>query len=166
LALGLSDGILNALILASAALLHGGRDLTIPFAMKVGCVAFVTAVFTMFVAEYAELRSHLSRATDQLNLSSSGHLASTHLGRRVILMAAQAALIASVSSFIGATIPLIVAGALPDASWIGLAVAIALLGALGVALAASVGGRWPRWVLGLILAGVAVAIIGSRLSIT
>jgi VIT1/CCC1 family predicted Fe2+/Mn2+ transporter len=166
LALGLSDGILNALILASAALLHDGNGLTIMFAMKVGCVALVTAIFTMFVAEYSELRARLSRATRQLNLSASGHLASTNLGRRVVLEAAEAAIIASVSSFAGATIPLAIAGTFPSAPWIGFVVAIALLGLLGAALAASFDGRLPRWIIGLTLAGVAVAAIGSRLDIT
>jgi hypothetical protein len=166
LALGFSDGILNALILASASLLKHGRGVTVEFAMKVGCVAFVTAIFTMFVAEYAEMRSRLSRATKQLNLSASGHLAATALGRRAVVEAAQAAVIASVSSFAGATIPLAIAGIFPSVSWIGLVIAIVLLGILGAALAAGLAGRWPRWVIGLIVAGVAVAAIGSQLDIT
>lgn len=166
LALGLSDGIFNALILASAALLHGGDGLTIMFAMKVGCVAMVTALFTMFVAEYSELRARLSRATRQLNLSASGHLASTNLGRRVVIEAAETAVIASVSSFAGTTIPLTITGTFPNAPWIGFVVAIALLSLLGAALAASLDGRLPRWIIGLTLAGVVVAAIGSRLNIT
>jgi VIT1/CCC1 family predicted Fe2+/Mn2+ transporter len=163
--LGFSDGIVNALILASSTLLRHGRGLTIGLAMKVGLVAFVTAVFTMFVAEYAELRSRLSQATRQLNLSASGHLATTALGRRVILEAALAAVIASVSSFTGAIVPLVVAGSFPSVSWVGLVVAIVLLGLLGGALAASFGGRATRWMAGLILAGVAVAAIGFELNI-
>lgn len=165
LALGLSDGILNALVLASAALIHSGSGITFTLAMKVGCVAFVTSVFTMFAAEYAEQRARLSRATHELNLSGSGHLATTGLRHRVRREAAQAAAIASVSSFVGATIPLTVAGADKHAPWLGLAVAIALLGLLGAALAASFGGQWPVWATGLVVAGAAVAAIGSWLNI-
>jgi VIT1/CCC1 family predicted Fe2+/Mn2+ transporter len=165
LTLGLSDGIFNALILASAAVIDDARGVTVELAMKVGCVAFVTAFFTMFVADYAELRSRLSRATRQLNLSANGHLATTQLGRRAVFQAVQAAAIASVSSFVGSATPLIIAGSFRSASWIGLVVAVAFLGGLGAALAASFGGRRWRWVIGLIVAGVAVAAIGSRLNV-
>jgi hypothetical protein len=165
LTLGLSDGILNALILASAALLKGGHDITLILALKVGCVAFATSVFTMFIAKYAELRARLSAATRQLNLSRSGHLAATRLGRQVTIEAVQAAMIASVSSWAGATLPLIVSGTLPRAPWVGLAVAIVLLGVLGAALATSVGGRRALWVICLTLVGIAVAAIGTQLDI-
>jgi VIT1/CCC1 family predicted Fe2+/Mn2+ transporter len=166
LALGFSDGILNALILSSATLLKHARGLTVELALKVGCVAFVTAIITMFIAEYAQTRSNLSRATRQLNLSASGHLAATRLGRRAIIEAAQAALIASAASFAGATIPLAAAGSVPGVAWIGLVIAIALLGLFGVALAESLDGRWPRWVIGMILVGAVVTAIGSQLEIT
>lgn len=165
LALGLSDGIFNALILASATVLDQAQGITVELAMKVGCVAFVTAFFTVFVAEYAELRSRLSRATRQLNLSGSGHLATTQLGHRAVLHAFQAAAIASVSSFAGSVTPLVIAGSVPSVSWSGLVVAVALLGALGAALAGSVGGRRWHWVIGLMVAGVAVAALGSRLNV-
>lgn len=166
LALGLSDGILNALILASAALLHDGPGITLIFAMKVGCVAFVTAMFTVFVAEYADERAHLSRATQQLNLSASGHLATTGLRRRVMRNAAGGAVIASCSSFVGATVPLTIGGLIHAAPWVGLVVAIVLLGVLGAALAASFDARWLPWAVCLVVAGVAVAAIGSGLNIT
>jgi VIT1/CCC1 family predicted Fe2+/Mn2+ transporter len=164
--LGVSDGILNALILASAPLFHGGSSITVGLAMRVGCVAFVTAVFTMFIAEYSELRSRLSRSTQQLNLSAHGHLAATRLGRQVVFEAAQAAVVASASSFVGAVAPLLIAGSIPGAPWLGLVVAIALLSMLGVALAASVGGDWRRWAGGLVVAGGLVAVIGSYLNVT
>ena len=59
--LGLADGIVNALTLASATVLHG-RGLTAWLGLRVGAVALVTAAFTIFVAEYAQLRSELTRA--------------------------------------------------------------------------------------------------------
>lgn len=128
-------------------------------------MAFVTALFTMFVAEYAELRARLQRSSEQLSLSPKGHLAATQLGRRVTRMAATAAVVTSVSSFVGAAIPLLIAGTFPKYSWIGLAVALALLGILGAALATSVRGAHWRWVVGLMLLGAVVAVIGTRLNI-
>ncbi|MDN5765021.1 MAG: hypothetical protein L0H96_06255 [Humibacillus sp.] len=46
LSLGIADGILNALTLASAAVLHG-RGLDAGLATRVGMVAFVSAIFTV-----------------------------------------------------------------------------------------------------------------------
>jgi VIT1/CCC1 family predicted Fe2+/Mn2+ transporter len=166
LSLGVSDGILNALVLATAAILHGAAQITVSLALRVGCVAFVTAVVTIFIAEYAELRSRLSRAARQLSLSGRGQLAATNLGRRVRSEAIEAGLVASLSSFAGAALPLLIAGLLPAASWAGLVVALILLGVLGAALATSVQGSRRRWTAGLIMAGAVVAAIGSQLNIT
>ena len=64
LALGIADGIVNALILASSAVLRGS-GLTIGLALRVAAVALVTSVFTVFVAEYGQLRAELARAERQ-----------------------------------------------------------------------------------------------------
>ncbi|HVX23127.1 MAG TPA: hypothetical protein VHB02_17435 [Acidimicrobiales bacterium] len=165
LALGLSDGILNALVLASSRLLHGGRSPTVVFSLKVGCVAFVTALFTMFVAEYADQRAQLARSTRQLSLSGSGHLATTKLRGRAMRKAFQAAGVASAFSFVGATLPLALAAVLSGTPWAGFVVAIVLLAALGAALAASFDARVAYWAAALFVAGLAVAAIGSWLDI-
>lgn len=165
LTIGLCDGILNALILASARLVRGPGAVGLVFALKVGCVAFATALFTIFVAEYAEERARLSRATRQLSLSQRGHLAATGLRHRVLRRAALAATIASVSSFVGATAPLVLAGTLAGAPWSGLLAAIVLLGFLGGILAQSFEAHWPLWTTALVVAGVAVSAIGTWLNI-
>lgn len=165
LALGFTDGVLNALVLASTALLDGS-GISAELGLRVGCVALVTAAFTVYVAEYAELRSRLSRSTKKLNLTTRGHLAATRLGRQVQVEGSQSAAVACVSSFVGAVVPLLVAGAVPAASWIGLPVALALLAVLGAVLAGTVEGQRWRWSAGLVVAGAAVAAIGSQLNIT
>jgi hypothetical protein len=91
IALGFSDGILNALVLGASAMLHGGNRITIDLAYRIGVVSLVTAVFTVFVAEYANLRARLRRAERELNLTRSGRLATTQLGRTVAHEAAGAA---------------------------------------------------------------------------
>lgn len=54
LSLGVADGIVNSLTLASAAVIHGS-GLTASLALRVAAVAFVSSVFTVFVAEYGQL---------------------------------------------------------------------------------------------------------------
>lgn len=122
-------------------------------------------MFTMFFADYAEQRVRLARATHQLSLSRSGHLATTGLRRRVMRKSAQAAGIASLCSFVGATVPLTVAGVSRTTPWTGLIVALVLLGVLGAVLAISFDGKWQYWVCALLVAGSAVTAIGSWLNI-
>lgn len=164
LALGVSDGILNALTLASSAVLHGD-GLNISLALRVGVVSFVTATFTVFVAEFAQYRGELARAEHELNFTQSGRLAKTHLGRAVARDALEAAFIAGGSSFIGAFLPLLIGAVLKGASWLALAVSIAALGGLGVALAASVRGRRTVWAGALVVAGTVVTVIGVQLHV-
>ena len=164
LSLGIADGILNALTLASAAVLHG-RGLDAGLATRVGMVAFVSAIFTVFVAEYGQLRAELARAEHELSLSESGRLASGALGRQVAREAIEAALVASIASFVGAIVPLLVGVALRPYSWAALVVAITALGGLGASLATAVGGRRPRWVIAMMVCGGVVAAIGTVLDI-
>jgi VIT1/CCC1 family predicted Fe2+/Mn2+ transporter len=163
-ALGVSDGILNALTLASARVLRGvGLDLEL--GVRVGVVAFSSAVVTLFVAEYAQNRLELVRAERQLMFTRSGRLAATHLGRAVLRDAAVVAGVAGLSSFAGAALPLVVGAVLPKATWIALVASVAVLGALGTVLSLQVGGRRLVWTLGLVLAGIAVTIIGVQVDL-
>jgi predicted membrane protein (TIGR00267 family) len=162
--LGVSDGILNALTLASATVLHGvGLDLDL--GGRVGIVAGASAVFTVFVAEYAQSRTELVRAERQLMFTRSGRLAATSLGRAVLREALAGSVAAGASSFAGAALPLVIGALLPRASWIALVVSVAALGGLGVLLSASVGGRRTVWAVVLVIAGIAVTIIGVRVDL-
>lgn len=165
LSLGIADGILNALTLASGSVLHG-RGLDGALAIRVGLVAFVSALFTVFVAEYAQLRAELARAERQLSLTTSGRLAAGRLGRQVAGEAAAAAAVASVASLAGATVPLLIGVAVPEFSWVAIVVSVLGLGGLGISLATVVGGRRARWAVLLMAAGVAVAVLGVVLDIT
>ena len=70
---------------SSGAVLHGA-GLTAALALRLGAVALVSAVFTVFVAEYAQLRAGLVRAEHELNLLRSGRMATTQLGRSAPLL--------------------------------------------------------------------------------
>jgi predicted membrane protein (TIGR00267 family) len=164
-ALGLSDGILNALVLAASAMLHGKGEITLGLAYRVALVALVTAVFTVFVAEYANPRARLRRAERQLNLTRSGRLATTQLGRTVAREALEAAVAACVASFLGAICPLLVGALLPAWPWCSLLFAVAALAVLGAALAKATSGHVHYWSGALAVCGVAVAAVGTQLRI-
>lgn len=164
LTLGLADGIVNALTLASATVLHG-RGLGVALGLKVGAVAMVTAAFTIFVAEYASLRADLSRAERELNLTSQGRLAATNLGRQVRREALAAAVVGCAASFGGAVAPLLVGAATAPYSWTALVVSVGGLGALGAGLAKAVRGHRLRWVVLMTLMGAVVGYVGVLLDI-
>ena len=69
--LGLSDGILNSLILAAAAIFKGAGGLSFSLALRVAAVASLPALFTIFISNYAFLRADLSRAEHELNITKA-----------------------------------------------------------------------------------------------
>jgi VIT1/CCC1 family predicted Fe2+/Mn2+ transporter len=164
LSLGIADGIINALTLASATVIHG-TGLTISLALRVAAVALISSIFTVFVATYGELRAELARAERELSFTQSGRLAAGQLGRQVAREAAAASAVASGASFVGALTPLLIGAALADYSWTALIVAVAALGALGAALATAVGGRRSRWIITMMVMGIAVAAAGTYLNV-
>lgn len=166
LALGVADGIINALILASSAVVHGS-GLTIGLALRVAAVALVSSVFTVFVAEYGQLRAELARAERELSITRAGRLAGGHLGRQVAREAAAASVVASGASFAGALLPLLAGAAAAAAySWSALIVSVGVLGGLGGALATAVGGRRRLWIIVMMAMGLVVAAAGMVLDIT
>lgn len=164
LTLGLADGVVNALTLASATVLHG-RGLDAALALKVGAVALVTAVFTIFVAEYASLRADLTRAEKELSLTRAGRLAAGNLGRQVRREALVAAVVGCTASFVGAFVPLVVGALARPYGWAALVVSVAGLGGLGAGLARAVHGQPVRWVVCMTIMGALVALVGVELDI-
>jgi VIT1/CCC1 family predicted Fe2+/Mn2+ transporter len=125
----------------------------------------VTAAFVLFVARYGELRTEFVRQARQLNLLSHGRLAQTKLGRAVFREATRDAAVSCIASFAGALLPLAVAAGLPTHSWVAVVIAIALVAALGVALARTIHGSAPRLALTLVAGGIAITGIGLELRI-
>jgi hypothetical protein len=161
---GLIDGILNALILASAKLVTQG-GLTLLLVGKVGVITACTTSFVFFVAHYAQLRSELVRAARELNLMSHGHLVTTQLGKQILREALSGAVVASAFGVIGSAIPLAVGLVVPELPFLGLALAVALLGILGWLLALGVFGSPALWAINLMLGGIVVTVIGVKLDI-
>lgn len=164
LSLGIVNGIINALTLASATVIHG-TGLTPALTLRVGVVALISSIFTVFVAEYGRLRAELARAEHELSFTHSGHLAARHLGHQAARQTAVASAIASGASFIGAFTPLLVGAAIAAYRWSALIVSVAALGALGGALATAVGGKRRRSIITMMVMGTAVAAAGTYLNI-
>lgn len=133
--------------------------------MKLAAVTACTTSFVFFVAHYAQLRSELVHAARELNLLSHGHLATTQLGRQIFREALVNAAVASVCGIVGSTIPLAMSFIAPALPFVGIALTIALLGALGCWLAISVFGSPLLWASGLMLGGLVVTMIGLELNI-
>ncbi|MBQ0826457.1 hypothetical protein [Streptomyces tagetis] len=166
LVLGLVDGLLNALTLAAASLVGKGAPVGYHLAVRVGLASLTTAAFAVFVADYADRRSHLMRASRQLNMTQPGQLAATRLGRQAMARSALATAIACTASFTGAVVPLLVGAALPGLSWMVVVLAVGTLAALGAALGRLFAGSSLRWAVVLGCGGVAVTWIGVWLHIT
>lgn len=161
---GLVDGILNALTLAAGRLLKGGgADLML--IVRVGTATALTTVFVFFMAHYAEERAELSRAEQQLNLTSHGKLATSRLGRRALLEALGGALIAAACGLAGAMLSLLLCIWFPQPRWLGLAGDLVLLGLLGALLAKSFHGSALFWAAALIVGGAALTWAGVVIDI-
>lgn len=163
--LGLSDGVLTALTLATGSLVDPERHIAMSMAMRISASAFATGAFVFFVARYSQLRAELVVAERQLNLTSHGRLASSKLGRAVLREAIAAALLSSVSSFVGAMIPLLVAALVPSHGWAALAAALVTLALLGAGLAKVSLGSPLYWSSTLVAGGVLLSVLGAELRI-
>jgi VIT1/CCC1 family predicted Fe2+/Mn2+ transporter len=163
--LGLSDGVLTALILATGRLVDPGRHIPMNMALRISASAFATGAFVFFVARYSQLRAELVVAERQLNLTSHGRLASSKLGRAIFSEAIVAASLSSLSSFVGAMIPLSVAALVPAHGWAALAAALVTLALLGAGLAKVCFGRPLYWSSTLVAGGVVLSILGAQLRI-
>ncbi len=163
--LGLSDGILAALTLAAGRLLEEGAPLGLSLAVRLAAASFASGAFVFFVSHYGELRLSLIRAERQLNLTTHGKLAASHLGHKVLWESIRAAATSSLFCFAGALVPLLAGVFVSRPTWIPLAVALAALGLLGAGIARVIRGRTVRWVLGLLTAGVVLTAVGAVLRI-
>jgi VIT1/CCC1 family predicted Fe2+/Mn2+ transporter len=164
-AMGLADGILTALLLASGRLLAGGHGVDGSLAMKVAIYALATSGFVFFVGRYAELRGRLIHAERQLNLTSRGHLATTRLGRAVLRDALGDAAASGASCFAGALLPLSLSAELPSAPLLAVLVPIGMLGVMGFVLAKSLGGSPLHWIAGLVVGGGVMTALGWKLDL-
>lgn len=166
LLIGVVDGILTALTLAAGQVVGTGGTSDPTLAVRIPAASALSGAFVFFVAEYTRQRGELVRVERQLSLTSHGRLAATRLGRAVLYDAAVGAALAIICNFLGALVPLLVGVLLPGLSWVAVAVAIVILGALGIGIARAIYANPFWWALTLMLAGVLLTLVGIQLHIT
>lgn len=166
LLLGLIDGILTVLALATGHVLkRGEKPITWSLSLKVAFATAVSGACIYFFSEYSRQRHRLIHAERQLNLTTHGRLATTHLGRQILKETLWGIVVSSVFNFTGAILPLGIAMLCPHMQWISVIVALAMLIILGVGIASLVYGNTAAWSLSLVLAGIFVAFIGYKLNV-
>ena len=164
-ALGLSDGILNALMLAANRLQGDTDPMTLSLSVRIAVATAVASIFMLFVAEYAQLRQELEHADMQLNVLAPGRMATSRQGRAVVREALMVASVSGLCAFIGSGAPLMGAAVFGASGLWALAMAVAGLGLLGAMIARAVHGSWLIWTLVMMLGGAAVSVLGVYLQI-
>jgi predicted membrane protein (TIGR00267 family) len=165
LVIGPMDGMLTALTFAAGHLFEPGHPVDTYLMVRIAVAAAASGGFVFFVAEYARLRGELVHAEQHLTLTRARRLAQSHLGATVLFEAFRGALVATVSSFVGALLPAIL-GMLFAAAWTTPAIAVIILGLLGVVIARAARGNPIYWAAGAMITGVLVTAIGVFLDIT
>lgn len=165
--MGVVDGILTVLILATGAVVNESHHhiLTLDLSLRVATGAFFSAAFVYFVARYSSLRDELLHAEKELLLAKHGRLAVTKLGRSVLHEAILDATLSSIAAFVGAFWPLGMSVLLPDYRWSSILASLIALFLLGLALAKVLYGSLLRWSISLLLGGALLALVGAKLAI-
>jgi VIT1/CCC1 family predicted Fe2+/Mn2+ transporter len=160
--LGISDGLLNALLLSGHALIDN-EQIGIGLALRVATFAAVSGAFAFFIAIYAEARLDLVERGRQLNLERRSSLATTALGRQALTRVVGQTAVASVCGFLGALIPMIAAIRSP---LLALVLALVALGVTGAGIARATASNVILWVVGLTIGGIVMAALGIALHLT
>lgn len=158
--MGLVDGVLTTMLLAAGRILGRGMPMNLSVALRVATGALATAGFVFYIGRYAELRAELVHSEAQLNLARHGKLATTHLGRRVLLDTIREATLSGVSSFMSALLPLTSALAFPTVPLFSIVVSLLALGTIGIVLDNAVGGSPVMWAINLIAGGILMTVAG------
>lgn len=166
LVIGPVDGILTALTLAAGRIVSPDQVIDLALAIRIALAASLSGGFVFFVAEYARLRSDLVHAERHLSLSSAGQLAASQLGMDVLREALRGTFITAVAGFGGAMLPLVLGAIFSAVWWLTIAVAIAILGAMGIAVSRAIQGNPVYWAIALMVTGVLLSVAGILLHVT
>jgi hypothetical protein len=163
-ALGLTDGLLTALVLTAGTLVGGAVRVSIDQAVRVSSAAALSGLFTVLVSDFVRLRVELSHAAQELNLTSVRPLLASRLGTKVRMQALAAALVTTACSFGGAMIPL-ASAALIRVGWAGPAAAGTSLVAIGAVFGRLLSGNPLIWAMLLFSGGAMISLVGVWLRI-
>lgn len=160
--IGLSDGIITALMLVSGDILRG-TQIYLGLAFRVAYGSSFVGTFSYFIAQYSELRGELSRTSRQLNLKSPTYLIRSKLGRDIVFESVAGAASAGLFGFVGALIPLATSVFIPADPMFAIISAEATLAVLGLGIGKAVRGNYIFWVVMMFVIGIVVAWAGDYL---
>lgn len=160
--IGLSDGIITALMLVSGDILRGDQ-IYLSLALRVAYGSSFVGTFSYFIAQYSELRGELSRTSRQLNLRSPSYLIKSKLGRDIIFESVAGAASAGFFGFVGALIPLVTSVMIPMDPIMAFVSAEASLAILGFSIGKAVKGNYFFWIIMMFVIGLVVAWAGDFL---
>ncbi len=162
--IGLSDGIITALILASGGI-ASSRVISLYLALKISFGSAFAGAFSYFIAQYAGLNEELHRTAMQLNLKSTDYLLKGHLGLQIFTEAIAGALIAAFFGFLGALIPLSSSLLVPHNIVIPFFLSYISLAVLGLFISRTTAGRARFWISVMVIVGIIVTFAGYELKL-
>ncbi len=163
--IGLSDGIITALILASGGIIGNTHHIDLYLAFRISFGSAFAGTFSYFIAQYAGLNEELHRTAMQLNLKSTGYLLRGHLGSEIFIESIIGALLAAIFGFLGAMIPLSSSLMIKNNVFIPLLVSYLSLAVLGFFISKTTAGRAPFWITVMVTVGVIVTVVGYYLKL-
>lgn len=162
--IGLSDGIITALILASGGII-GKSSIDLFQAFRISFGSSFAGAFSYFIAQYAGLNEELHRTALQLNLKSTDYLLKGHLGIEIFVESLLGALIAAFFGFLGALIPLSSSLIVRNNIEIPLSLSYLSLAVLGLFISKTTAGRAKFWIVVMVIVGIIVTIAGYELKL-
>jgi len=166
LVLGLIDGILTVLTLATGKVLgEDGTGFSLGLAFRGAFVTSLSGSLVYFISEYSKQRNLLINAEKELNLTSHGKLAVSNLGKQILKETFVSVIVTGGFSFLGAFIPISGAVFFPTHAWLSIGIALLILALLGFGVARLVFGNSLIWIIALIIAGIIVSFIGYELHV-
>ncbi|MEM0139136.1 MAG: hypothetical protein QXZ44_00775 [Ferroplasma sp.] len=162
--IGLSDGIITALILASGGIVSSDK-ISLFLALKISFGSAFAGAFSYFIAQYAGLNEELHRTAIQLHLKSTDYLLKGHLGLQIFSESLLGALIAAFFSFLGALIPLSSSLIILHNIIIPFSLSYLSLAILGLFISKTTAGKARFWVTVMVIVGVIVTVAGYELKL-
>jgi len=164
LTMGLTDGVITVLMLASADFL-GPSVMTVDLAVRISFGSAFVGTLSFFIAEYSRLRFQLIRASRQLTMNSPESLIKSDLGTKIFVESLAGTLLSGSFGFIGALIPLSVDVIDPKMGFIAILSAYIVLATMGLAIGGISSGNKYKWMAALVLLGLIVTTVGNFISI-
>lgn len=162
--LGLTDGIITALMIATNEILNSNAT-HLGLFVRIALGSAAVGAVSFFMADYSSMKQDLVRLSKIVNPNTPFDLLETQLGRRIIEESIAKTLLSALSGFTGALIPLLPSLLFTTNSLISLAIADLSLALLGVVVAKVQSGNYFFWPPLLATVGIVMIYIGEFVNI-